>query len=149
VRQKPVPVLSFQRGHRHRPGNGTGLEGLNDVHRMGLVEGLHHLDAKALVCAEKHRVVDGASGSAHLLGSHAGPRMPATWGVIGSGSTALGWTTAVRYAKRGMLRLGQEQRPQLLWVQSLVIARSTDVDHSNSPPVYRAGQVVCRPVNHS
>ena len=26
---------------------------------MGFVEGLHHLDAKALVCAEKHRLVDG------------------------------------------------------------------------------------------
>ena len=48
-----------------------------------------------------------------------------------------------------MLRYGQEQRPQLLWVQSLLMARSTDVDHSNSPLVYRAGQVVGRPVNHS
>jgi hypothetical protein len=48
-----------------------------------------------------------------------------------------------------MLRLGQEQRPQLLWVQSLLMARSTGVDHSDSRLVYRAGQVVCRPVNHS
>jgi hypothetical protein len=44
---------------------------------MGLVEGLHHLDAKALVSAEEHGVLDGTSGSALLLGSHAGPRMPA------------------------------------------------------------------------
>ena len=57
---------------------------------MGLVEGPHHLDAKALIRAEKHRVADGASRSAPLLGSHAGPRMPATWGVIGSVATALG-----------------------------------------------------------
>jgi hypothetical protein len=27
---------------------------------MGLVEGLHHLDAKALVSAEEHGLVDGA-----------------------------------------------------------------------------------------
>jgi hypothetical protein len=57
---------------------------------MGLVEGLHHLDAKALVSGEEHRVVDGASRSALLLGSHVGPRMPAPGGVIGSGATALG-----------------------------------------------------------
>jgi hypothetical protein len=49
---------------------------------MGRVEGLHHLDAKALVRAEKHRVVDGASGSALLFGSHAGPRPPAPGGLI-------------------------------------------------------------------
>ena len=57
---------------------------------MSLFEGLDHLDAKALVSAEEHGVVDGASGSALLLGSHAGPRMPAPGGVIGSGATALG-----------------------------------------------------------
>jgi hypothetical protein len=57
-----VLVLAFQRGRRHGAGSGTALEGLNDVHRMGLVEGLHHLDAKALVSTEEHRVVDGASG---------------------------------------------------------------------------------------
>jgi hypothetical protein len=47
-----------------------------------------------------------------------------------------------------MLRLGQEQRPQLLWAQSLLMARSTGVDHSDSRLVYGAGQVVCRPENH-
>jgi len=57
---------------------------------MGLGEGLDHLDAKALVCGEKNRVVDGASRSAPILGSHEGPRIPATWGVIGSRATALG-----------------------------------------------------------
>lgn len=81
-------VLAFQRDRRHGLGDGTGLEGLNDVHRMGLVEGLHHLDAKALVRAEEHRVVDRDSSSAHLLGSHEGPWPPAAGGVIGSGSTA-------------------------------------------------------------
>jgi hypothetical protein len=90
IRQKTVPVLPFQRGRWHRAGNGTGLEGLNDVQRMGLVEGLDHLDAKALVCAEEQRVVDRASRSAPLLGSHAGPRSPAPGGVIGSVATALG-----------------------------------------------------------
>ena len=49
----------------------------------------------------------------------------------------------------GMLRLGQEQRPQLLWAQSLLMARSTGVDHYDSRLVYRARQVVCRPVIHS
>jgi hypothetical protein len=48
-----------------------------------------------------------------------------------------------------MLRLGQEQRPQLLRVQSLLIAGSNGVGHSDSRLVYRAGQVVCRPENHS
>ena len=37
---------------------GTGLDGLKDVHRMGLVEGLHHIDAKSIVSAEEHGVVD-------------------------------------------------------------------------------------------
>ncbi len=50
--QRPVLVLAFQRGRRHSLGDTTGLEGLNDVHRMGLVEGLHHLNAKAIVSAE-------------------------------------------------------------------------------------------------
>lgn len=57
---------------------------------MGLVKGLHHLDAKAVVSAEEHCVVDGASGSAPPFGSHQGPRMPATGSAIGSGATALG-----------------------------------------------------------
>ncbi|MFN4865679.1 MAG: hypothetical protein ACK5GZ_05085 [Cyanobium sp.] len=43
-------------------GDGTTLKGLNHVHRMGVVEGLHHLDAKALVSGEEHGVVDAASG---------------------------------------------------------------------------------------
>ncbi len=85
-----MPVLAFQRGSRLSLSKGAGLQGLDDVHRMEFVEGLHHLDAKALIRAEEHGVVDGASRSAPLLGSHAGPRMPATWGVIGSGGTALG-----------------------------------------------------------
>jgi hypothetical protein len=57
---------------------------------MGLVEGLHHLDAKALVSAEEHGVVDGVSGSAPLLGSHVGPLITAPGCVIGSGANALG-----------------------------------------------------------
>jgi hypothetical protein len=108
---------------------------------MGLVEGPHHLDAKALIRAEKHRVADGASRSAPLLGSHAGPRMPATWGVIGSVATALG----VGYF--GEIR--QEVRPQLLLSQSLLIAGSNGVGQSNSLLVYWARQVVCRPENHA
>ena len=48
-----------------------------------------------------------------------------------------------------MLRAGREQRPQLLWMQSLLIAGSNGVDHSDYRPVYRAGQVVCRPENQS
>jgi hypothetical protein len=48
-----------------------------------------------------------------------------------------------------MLRLGQEQRLRLLYLQSLLIAGSNSADHSNSHLVYRAGQVVCRPENHS
>jgi hypothetical protein len=55
-----VLVLAFQRGRRHGLGNGTGLERLNDVNRIGFIEGLDHLDAKALVSAEKHHAVDGA-----------------------------------------------------------------------------------------
>jgi hypothetical protein len=45
---------------------------------------------QALVSAEEHGVVDGVSGSAPLLGSHACPRMTANWGVIGSEATPLG-----------------------------------------------------------
>jgi hypothetical protein len=85
-----VPVLAVQLARRHSLRKGARLEGLNDVHRMGLVEGLDHLDAKAVVRAEKHREVDGASSSEPLLGSHEGPRPPAPWGVIGSGATAFG-----------------------------------------------------------
>ena len=55
----------------------------------------------------------------------------------------------MRYAKRGLFRLGQERRPQLLCAQSLLLAESNGVDHSDSRLVYRAGQVVCRPENHS
>ncbi len=43
-------------------GNSTGLEGLNDVHLMGLVERPDHLDAKAIVHSEGHGVEDGAPG---------------------------------------------------------------------------------------
>jgi hypothetical protein len=56
-----VPVLAFQRDSRHSLSKGAGLQGLDDVHRMGFVEGLHHLDAKALIRAEEHCEVDGAS----------------------------------------------------------------------------------------
>ena len=48
-----------------------------------------------------------------------------------------------------MLRYGQEQRPQLLWVQGLLMTGSNDADYFDSRLVYRAGQVVCRPENHS
>jgi hypothetical protein len=47
-----------------------------------------------------------------------------------------------------MLKLGQEQRPQLLWVQSLLIAGSNGIDRSDSRLVYRVRQVVCRPENY-
>jgi hypothetical protein len=50
---------------------------------------------------------------------------------------------------RGMLRFGQERQLQLLSAQSLLLAGSNGVDHSDSRLVYRAGQVVCRPENHS
>jgi hypothetical protein len=40
---------------------------------MGFVKGLHNLDAKAVVSAEEHRVVNGASSSAPLFGSHGPP----------------------------------------------------------------------------
>jgi hypothetical protein len=48
-----------------------------------------------------------------------------------------------------MLRLGQEQQLQLMWVQSLLVAESNSVDHSDSRLVYQARQVACRPENHS
>ena len=73
VPQEPVLVLAVQRCRRHRVGNGAGLQGLDDVHRMGFVKGLHNLDAKAVVSAEEHRVVNGASSSAPLFGSHGPP----------------------------------------------------------------------------
>jgi hypothetical protein len=50
---------------------------------------------------------------------------------------------------RGMLRYGQERQLQLLSTQSLLLAGSNGVDHSDSRLVYRAGQVVCRPKNQS
>jgi hypothetical protein len=53
-----------------------------------------------------------------------------------------------RHDLGGMLRFGQERRPRLLFVQSLLMAGSTGVDHSDSRIVYRTGQVVCGPVNH-
>jgi hypothetical protein len=68
---------------------------------MGFVEGLHHLDAKALIRAEEHCVVDGASWAAPLLGSHEVPWPPAPEGVIGSGgySAGVGLAAALRYAR--------------------------------------------------
>jgi len=50
---------------------------------------------------------------------------------------------------RGMLRFGHKRRPRLLCAQSLLLAGSIGVDHSDSRLVYRARQVVCRPENHS
>ena len=89
---------------------------------MGLVKGLHHLNAKAIVCAEKHRVVDGASDSAPLLGNHVGPRMPASGGVIGSRATAVG----VSYF--GEIR--QEEQHAQTWPRAttaaVVLAESVD-----------------------
>lgn len=61
------------RGRRHSLRNGAGLQSLNDVHRMGFIEGLDHLDAKALFRAEKHRAVDGPCLSLSLPGGHGGP----------------------------------------------------------------------------
>jgi hypothetical protein len=60
-----------------------------------------------------------------------------------------GWATALRYAMRGMLRFGQERRPQLLTAQSLLLAGSIGIDHADSRFVHRAGQVVWRSENHS
>jgi hypothetical protein len=74
----------------------------------------------------------------HYLGARS-VREPLHWGVA----------TAVRYGRRDRLRFCQEQRPQLLWVQRLLMAGSTGADHSDSHLVYWAEQVVCRPVNHS
>ncbi len=36
-----------------------------------------------------------------------------------------GWAASVRYAKRGMFRLGHERRPQLLCAQSLLLEAMT------------------------
>jgi hypothetical protein len=68
-----VPVLAVQQGRRQGLGNGTGLESLNDVHGMGLVDGLHDLDAIAQRAREEHGVVDGVAESATFLDSHGGP----------------------------------------------------------------------------
>jgi len=75
--------------------------------------------------------------------------MPAPGGVIGSGATALGVGYCAEICQGGMLRLGQEQRPQLMWVQSLLIDGSNGIDNSDSRLVYRVRQVVCRPENQS
>ena len=46
--------------------------GQDDVHGMGLIKGLHHLDAIAQRAREEHGVVDGVSESAALLDSNGG-----------------------------------------------------------------------------
>jgi hypothetical protein len=51
----------------------TGLESLNDIHGMGLVDGLHHLDAIAQRAREERGAVDGVAESATFLDSHGGP----------------------------------------------------------------------------
>jgi len=54
--------------------------GQDDVHGMGLIKGLHHLDAIAQRAREEHGVMDGASESAGFLDSNGGAeRQP--WGV--------------------------------------------------------------------
>lgn len=75
--------------------------------------------------------------------------MPAPGGVIGSGATALGVGYCAEIRQGGMLRLGQEQRPQLILVQGLLMAGSNRVEQPDSRLMYRARQVVCRPENHS
>ncbi len=88
-----------------------------------------------------------------------------TWDVINSGATA-----SVAAEASGVLRStqvpeldggagcwllrkdrpadpipewGKEQRPQLLWAQSLLMAGSNGVDHYDARNVYQVGQVVC------
>jgi hypothetical protein len=46
--------------------------GQDDIHGMGLIKGLHHLDAIAQRAREEHGVVDGASESAAFLDSNGG-----------------------------------------------------------------------------
>jgi hypothetical protein len=46
--------------------------GQNDIHGMGLIKGLHHLDSIARRAREEHGVVDGVSESAAFLHSYGG-----------------------------------------------------------------------------
>ena len=48
------------------------LLGQDDIHGMGLIKGLHHLDAIAQRAREEHDVVDGVSESAAFLDSNGG-----------------------------------------------------------------------------
>jgi hypothetical protein len=48
------------------------LVGVDDIDGIGSNKGLHHLDAKALIRAEEHRVVNGVSRAALSLCSHTG-----------------------------------------------------------------------------
>jgi len=57
------------------------LLGKDDIHGMGLIKGLHHLDAIAQRAREEHGVVDGVSESAAFLDSNGVPDA-STWGVI-------------------------------------------------------------------
>ena len=46
--------------------------GQDDIHGMGLIKSLHHLDAIAQRAREEHDVVDGVSESAAFLDSNGG-----------------------------------------------------------------------------
>ena len=46
--------------------------GQDDIHGMGLIKGLHHLDAIAQLARKEHGVVDGVSESAAFLDSNSG-----------------------------------------------------------------------------
>ena len=61
--------------------DGRGRDGLHlsvrvldqdDIHGMGLIKGLHHLDSIAQRAREEHGVVDEGSESAALLDSNGG-----------------------------------------------------------------------------
>ena len=61
--------------------------GQDDIHGMGLIKCLHHLDPIAQRAREEHGVVDGSPSQQPSLIAMAVPDA-STWGVIGSGATA-------------------------------------------------------------
>ena len=146
--------------------------GQDDIHGMGLIKGLHHIDAIAQRAREEHGVVDGGPESAGFIDSNGGAgrqhlgrdqlrRHCARRG--GSLRDAANCATARAFGRSagGELLLGKErpadripiwakeQRPQLVWTQSLLMTGSNGVYLYNTRIVYQAEQVVCRPVNHS
>ena len=71
-KQKAVLIHALDRKSRKGLHMSIRVLGQNDIHGMGLIKGMHHLDSIAQRAREEHDVVDGGSESGTFVDSNGG-----------------------------------------------------------------------------